>query len=217
MKTQSLLLVASLQLTFAPLTNALDLTPHPGFRMLENVKIPVLIFEDAPRKIQWQAPTNWTISGGGDLLRLRPLESSKSGMELRAIPRNSAKAPDPATERDATLSWVQPFLPASAGMVAFKQEIPGPFLLAGKPCRELTFTYTFQALDFTTSIALTDLDDEHSLAVIIYAPSADFAAIHAEGTQSMFRWMWLGSPTAHERGSGARVTGTSSSDYRPGK
>ena len=216
MKTKLLLPAIVSSMAFAPLTNALDLTPHPGFRMLEDMKIPVALFDDGPRKVQWQAPAKWTLAGGGDLLRLRPPESSSMGMELRIIPRNSAKAPEPATDSDATQSWAHPFLPGTASNIAFLREIPSPFLLGGKPSRELSFTYTHNARDFTVSIAVADLDDERSLAVIIYALNADFPAIHTEGTQSMFRWITLDSPSATAR-SGGRGTGTSSSDYRPAK
>ena len=215
MKTSSLLLGTIL--ACAPLGNALDLTPQPGFRMLEDMKIPVVIFDDAPRTVQWQAPVKWNLSGGGDLLRLRPSESPNTGMELRIIPRNSAKAPDPATDREAVQSWVLPFMPAEASKISFAREIPSPFLLGGKPSRELTFSYSYQAREFTTSIALTDLDDAHSLAVIIYAPTEAFAAIHTEGTQSMFRWSWLSSPSATHADGGNRGTGTASSDYVPAK
>ena len=138
-------------------------------------------------------------------------------MELRIIPRNSAKAPDPATDREAVQSWVLPFMPAEASKISFAREIPSPFLLGGKPSRELTFSYSYQAREFTTSIALTDLDDAHSLAVIIYAPTEAFAAIHTEGTQSMFRWSWLSSPSATHADGGNRGTGTASSDYVPAK
>ena len=214
MRTRLPLLAAILAVAASSVATALDLTPQLSFRLLEDMKIPVVIFEDGPRKVQWQAPAKWSLNGGGELLSLRPPDSSKMGMELRLIPRKAAEAPDGTTARDAVQSWVQPFLPADASKIAFQREIPSPFMLGGKPSRELTFTYTSLFENFTASIALTDLDDEQSIAVIIYARDADFASIHTEGIKSMFRWIWLGPASPHAR-PGARGSGTSSTDYRP--
>lgn len=216
MKIQSLL--ASIVLSFTGLSalQALDLTPTFTFRLLEDIKIPVLHFQDGPRKVQWQPPGSWAISGGGQSLTLRPPDSSNMAMELRLIPHNAAQAPDGTTALDAVLAWVQPFLPGDAGKVAFEREMPSPFMLGGKSSREMTFTYTSLAQNFTTSVAVVDLDSDHSIAVVIYARSKDFAAIHAEGTKSMFRWLLLDSASQHAQSAG-RGSGTASSDYRPGK
>ncbi len=171
--------------------HALELTPRYGFRDLEGVKIPVIYFDDGERRVQWQPPANWKISGGESSLLLTVPEQTNTGMELRIIPRKAAEAPDGKVDPQAASEWIKPFLPAVAQKQAFVQEIPSPFLLEGLSSRELTFTYTYLARDFTTSIALVNLDTEHSLAVIIYAPIKEFDRVHEEGTKSMFRWIIL--------------------------
>jgi len=52
--------------------HALDLTPITSYRELEGVRIPVISFEDGLRKVNWQPPDNWQLSGGGQQLNLYP-------------------------------------------------------------------------------------------------------------------------------------------------
>lgn len=188
--------------------HALDLTPEYGFRDLEGVKIPIIYFADGERRVQWQPPANWKISVVETGLMLTVPEQANTGMELRIIPRKAAEAPDGKIDPQAASEWIKPFLPAVAQKQAFVQEIPSPFLLEGLNSRELTFTYTYLARDFTTSIALVNLDTEHSLAVIIYAPIKEFDRVHEEGTKSMFRWIILKS-TAPQKPADAGAPGSS--------
>ena len=172
---------------------ALDLTPIDGFRELEGIKIPVVFFADDARKVQWQAPAQWRFVGGGDSLALYPATTPDAAMELRIISRKAAEAPDGTANPQAIANWVQPLLPVQAGKATFLREIPSPFLLGGLTSRELTFTYSLLGKDCKTSVALVNLDLEHSLAVIIYSRPDQFDLMHDEGTRSMFRWVWLDS------------------------
>jgi hypothetical protein len=192
--------------------NALDLTPTQGFRELEGVQIPIVFFADDARKVQWQPPGQWRMSGGSGSLTLLPPETPNAGMELRVVPRKASEAPDGRTDPQAAVTWAQPFLPAQSGNAAFVKELPSPFLLGGLSCREITFTYSYLNKEYKTSVALVNLDLEHTLVVIIYALTGDFDLIHEDGTRSLFRWVWLGSPAPKNR-IGARV----SSDYTPVK
>ena len=124
----------------------------------------------------------------------------------------AAEAPDGTTDLEAAASWAQPFLPGDPGKPTFVREAPSPFLLGGLASRELTFKHSYLHRDFTTSIAIVNLDIEHSLAVIISASTREFDAIHEEGNKSMFRWAWLGASPGRGR-PGPRAT----SDYLLGK
>src|SRR5262245_45275659 len=104
---QHLLLGTILTLVISPMSGALDLTPTPGFRTLEDVKIAVLFFEDGPRQVQWQAPARWTFSGDGKSVTLRPPDTSGAAMEIRLISINAAKAPDGTSAPDDLLKWAQ--------------------------------------------------------------------------------------------------------------
>jgi hypothetical protein len=200
MKVKHQLLCIALASLLTPTQiHALDLTPTAGFRELETMKIPVVFFEDGGRKVRWQPPGQWLISGGGTGLLISPPEASHTGMEFRVIPRKDAEVPDGKTDPKAAASWVQSLLPSDSEKITFVQEIPSPFLLGNLTSRELTFTYTYLAREFSTSVALVNLDLDHSLAVIIYAPTKDFQNIHEEGTKSMFRWVWLGTTPSKER------------------
>jgi len=184
----------------APLRiHALDLTPAAGFRDLEGVKIPVVFFQDEPRTVRWQPPAAWQWSGGGARLVLTPPGVPNAGMELRLIARKDADAPDGKADPKAAAEWVQPLLPDTFHDLKFTKENPSPFLLGGLNSRELNFTYTYIAREFTISVALVNLDLDHSLELIIYAPTAEFTPIHEEGTKSMFRWVWLSGSQAQSR------------------
>lgn len=187
---------------------ALDLTPTDGFRELEGVKIPVVFFVDDARKVQWQMPAQWRLVGGGDSLALYPKEISDAAMELRIISRKAAEAPDGTADPQAVAAWIQPLLPARAERATFVREIPSPFLLGALTSRELTFTYNYLGKDYKTSVALVNLDLEHSLVVIIYSRSDQFNLIHDEGTRSMFRWMWLESTPQRARTDSRAVRNT---------
>jgi len=171
--------------------SALDLTPSYGFRELEGAKIPVVFFKDDARTVQWQPPAEWKITGDEASLALLPAGKSNARMELRIVSRKAAEAPDGKADPQAAADWVQPLLPVTAEKASFVREIPSPFLLGGLSSREITFSYNYLARQFNVSVALVNLDLEHSLAVIIYAPSQEFTIIHEEGTKSMFRWIWL--------------------------
>jgi hypothetical protein len=244
MKTRHLVPALLFAAGLTPLS-ALDLTPpskstEPAFRVLEDTKIPIVVFPDGNRRVQWQPPADWELRGNATLLSLRPPGASKAAMELRVIPIAGARAPqsetasedliqgdtasedlkqsDTASEdlkqsdtaSEDLIQWARPFLPADARRVVFVREVPSPFLLGGLPSREVTFTYLSFARYCTTSIALVDLDDEHSMAIVISAPKSEFAAIRTAGIESMFRWKWIG-PTP-DRPAGGSPGGNNPAD-----
>ena len=171
--------------------NALDLTPINSFRDLEGTKIPVVLFEDGPRKVNWQPPDNWQLSGGGKQLNLYPGKIPLAAAQLKLIAHTAAQPPDRAAALDTFLKWATSFVPADATGLTFAKETPNPFLIGQKPSREFTFNYVSAATKCSTSVALVDLDANESLALVITARAEDFEGIYNDGTMSMFRWRWI--------------------------
>jgi len=175
---------------------ALDLTPITSYRELEGVKIPVISFEDGQRKVNWQPPENWQISGGDRELNLYPNKLPLAAAQLKLIPHGAAQPPERTAALDSLLKWAMSFVPGDATGITFDHEVPNPFLLDGKPSRELTFKYVSDAKKCCTSVALVDLDARQSLALVITARAEDFERAYRAWTSSMFRWQWVSRPVS---------------------
>ena len=129
MKVSILLLLTVAGFTAA---NALDLTPINGFRELEGVRIPVISFDDGQRRVNWQPPEGWQLSGGGDQLHLYPEKIPLAAMLIKLLPHDAAQAPANSAVDDL-LKWAMNFVPGDATNLSFDHETSSPFLLDGKP------------------------------------------------------------------------------------
>lgn len=187
MKTSVLLALAFASLHTA---HALDLTPIQSFRILEKMKIPVISFDDGKRKVNWQPPAGWQLSGGDNQLNVYPEKIPLAAMQLRILPNAAAQVPDPTTAQDELFKWALAFLPGDTTNLTFDHEAPSPFLLDNLHSRELTFNYVSAARKCSTSVALVTLDELQSFALVITARAEDFQVVHNTGTKSMFRWSW---------------------------
>jgi hypothetical protein len=164
---------------------ALDLTPRPGFRKLEQFQIPVVLFEDGARTVRWQPPNGWQVNAVGRALTFFPPKSSVAMARLEIRPPGAL-----AADAGAPLAWAQAHLPNKATESALSAERENPFSLAGLPAKERIYAYRLGAQHLTTAVAYVDLNGRESLALIVTALSADFDAIHAEAIASMFSWNW---------------------------
>jgi len=174
--------------------HALDLTPITSYRELEGVRIPVISFEDGLRKVNWQPPDNWQLSGGGQQLNLYPEKIALAAAQLKLIGHDAAQIPARTGALNDFLKWAMSFVPRDATGLTFDHESPNPFLLGGKPSREITVSYVSSAKKCSTSVALVDLDARQSLALVITACTEDFEQVYSAGTASMFRWQWITKP-----------------------
>ena len=175
----------SLILALAPLAaKALDLTPTISSRDLEGVQIPIVLFTDAGKKISFQPPVKWNVSGGGGVLSLYPPQLPDAVMQLVVRPR---KAPDPGATEDLE-KWCLAQLPQDATDPAREGEAANLFTLGTLPSREFTFSYAAQGRRFTTSVAFVDWNERERIAVIVTARTPDFRPIHETAMRSMFSW-----------------------------
>ena len=185
MKHPRLSACLALAAALSPLSGkALDLTPTPAFRDLEGVRIPIVLFTDAGKKIAFQPPAKWTVSGGDSSVSLYPSERPDAVMQIRVRPR---KPLAPGTTEDME-KWCLAQLPPDATEPTREGEAANVFTLGTLPSSEFTFSYAAQGRRFTTSVAFVDWNERERVAVIVTARTADFAPFHAAAMRSMFSW-----------------------------
>ena len=169
----------------APLAaKALDLTPAPGSRDLEGIRIPIVLFTDAGKKIAFQPPVKWNVSGGETALSLYPPELPDAVMQLRVHPR---KPLDPGAAEDLE-KWCLSQLPQDAADLTREGDAENVFTLGPLPSHEYTFSYSAQGRRFTTSVAVVNWNDRERIAVVVTARTADFRPTHEAAMRSMFSW-----------------------------
>lgn len=168
---------------------ALDLTPIPGFKELEGIKIPVVLFSDGAKKIQYMPIGDWHLSGGGKTLNLTPPDVDQASMRFMLIEKKAPEAQVAASAAPEDLqAWAKQFIPPGAKHVTFVTKVPSPFTLEGHGSNEFIFTYALYGSGETISISIVDLSDTERMVVIISARTKDFEPIHKACIASMFSW-----------------------------
>lgn len=162
--------------------SAVDLTPAHGFRDLEGFRIPVVRFADGARRITYQPPAKWRVSGGGESLHLFPPACDEASMQLCSKGRRT-------TEENSD-AWTRDLLPPTSAGVERIGESAGLFTLGAQPSRAVTYTYSLSGRRFQASIATVDLSEKEQLVVIVTARQHDFKVVHDEAIASLFSWQW---------------------------
>ena len=158
----------------------LDLTPHPGFRELEGIQIPIVELADGGRKVTFQPPAGWKCEGGPRLLKFTPPDPAERRVELRL---------DTVAEPDLD-RWCRELLPRLATQIALAAQADSPFTLRGLPSSENTYTYAFQSRLYTTSIACVELSPGQRLALVVTASPENFKATHEAAVRTLFSFDW---------------------------
>lgn len=151
---------------------------------MEGFKIPVLLFSDAGKKINFQPPSKWVVSGGGATLSLYPPNVPDAVMQMRVRPIK----PMPAGLTEDFEKWCRAQLPQDAQQATLEGEAENVFMLGTLGSRQFTYSYAAQGRRFTTSVAIVDWTPTERLAVIITARSTDFTAVQGPALRSMFSW-----------------------------
>ncbi len=166
---------------------ALDLTPTHGFRDLEGFRIPVVYFRDGARKVTYQPPTDWQISGGGTSFQLFPPGRDGAAVQFR---KDTLPIKGDVAEAGDIAQWFRDQLPPQATDVERIGESSGQFTLGPQPSRAVRFSYALSGHRYVAEVAVVDLDEKERLAVIVTALQADFKAVHEETVASLFHWQW---------------------------
>ena len=169
----------------APLTaHALDLTPERAWRDLEGCKIPIVRFADEGKKVNFQPPVKWNVSGGGTSLNFYPPDCPDAVMHFRVITR---RPPEPGLKEDLE-KWCRGMLPADAADPTLEGETTNPFTIGLLPCQDYTYSYSALGRRFCTSVSVVDWSEKQRFAVVVTARLTDFKAIHETAMRSMFSW-----------------------------
>lgn len=166
---------------------ALDLTPTQGFRELEGFRIPVVHFTDGARKVVYQPPAGWRVSGGGAALNILPPDRQEAAVQLRTVQRQAPANAAAAEDFDA---WARTQLPPAATGIEKLGAAEGQFTIAAQPSRARIFSYSMVGRRFFASVAAVDLTDTERLAVVVTAREPDFKALQDEAVASFFSWQW---------------------------
>ena len=167
---------------------ALDLTPESSERILEGVHIPLVLFHDSDTSYTYQPPNNWRSSGGGTAITFFPVEQAEALMKLQVIkhaPGTHAIADIPSED---FVKWSRSRLPANAEDIKVVSENPNVFALAGKPARELVFSYKAGGQRFQTSVAALDWNERELFTAVVTALSTDFPTVYSAANGSLFSW-----------------------------
>jgi hypothetical protein len=167
--------------------HALDLTPTEGFRELEGFRIPVVRFSDGARRVVYQPPAGWRISGGGESLQVLPPDRVEAAVQFRTHRRPPLGENGSAEDFDA---WSRSLLPPAATDIAALGAADGQFTLGAQPSRARRFSYAHSGRRFLASVAAVDLGDTERLSVVVIARESDFKGIHDEAIASLFSWQW---------------------------
>ncbi|MES2571490.1 MAG: hypothetical protein V4710_15735 [Verrucomicrobiota bacterium] len=180
--------IAAFLLLSCGTTHALDLTPKEGFKELEGIKIPVLLFTDKGQTVSWIPP--WPVTGEGNRITLRPTNAVHSAMFIEVRKRASSAVPAPGATQTDLITWALPFLPQDLEKLVFSSMIPCPYQLHSKPSQEYIFNYVSQARAMTSSLSYVDLNDEERVFVHITSLAEAFKSFRSQAIPSMFRWEW---------------------------
>lgn len=167
---------------------ALDLTPQFSTRDLEGFAIPIIRFSDDGRKINYQPPAGWRVSGGGSKLSLLPGNLPDAIAKMQVFPRT----PEMGTSDtpDELKAWAMSLLPLDSTKAVLQSELQGQFTLETHPSQEYTFAYVQQGIAFIKSVAIVELGEAERFVLTVAARENDFKTVHEEAIASMFSWEW---------------------------
>lgn len=167
---------------------ALDLTATPGFRELEGMKVPVLQFTDAARKLTYRPPADWRMSGGGSVLEFDAPGFGQNSMKLMVVKKPAGYPATPELTAATVQAIARAVLPKDAEQLQQTRETPSPFTLEGRPSLELSFTYLRFSQRETASLAVVDRSETEWFVMMVEAREADFETVHTQAIRSMFSW-----------------------------
>jgi len=195
MKTAShtfrLLIAATLALATVPIAKALDFKATRSFRMLEGVKIPLLLFPDGTREIRYEPPDRWEIAGEGATISFRPKGLAMAELKLILSPKAPARAGERAGQVPAPGEVLNAHLPPDATKVEPVSEAENPFMLENAGSHEAVLAFTSGGQRYRISIATCDLNPTQWLAVVTTAFERDFEEVRRAAIGSMFSWQAL--------------------------
>lgn len=169
-------------------THALDFQPTASFRVLENARIPVLLFPDGDRTIRYEPPDGWQMASQGASITFRPRAIAHAELKFVATSKSPKDAGNGGSGVPPPKDIVAGLLPADATELAPVSESENPFLLETVGSREAIFAYTSDGQRCRISIATCDVNATQWLAVVTTALERDFEIVRRTAIGSLFSW-----------------------------
>lgn len=166
---------------------ALDLTPIRGFRESDGIRIPVIYFTDAKRKVSYQPPSDWRVAAGGASMQMFPPAYTQAVMQF-AVSERKGETEAAAETQDVWERSLRERLPAGAVDIEKVEDCAGRFTINQSASRDVTFAYTITGHRFQATVAVVDISDAQRLTVVVSARQADFKAFSGEAFGSLFSW-----------------------------
>ncbi len=151
------------------------------------MQIPIVIFLDGNRKVAYEPPKEWQLSGGGTQLRLFSSRFAETEARFQLYKR------EPSRDRkqgEDLKKWAIGLLPTSCTEVQLATRYKNPFMLGSTGSSEFIFNYTSSGRLFSASVAIVDLSPRERLVVTTTARADNFQAVRQEVISSLFRWTW---------------------------
>ena len=180
--------VAAALISFGANGRALDFQPTSSFRVLENARIPVLLFPDGDRTIRYEPPDGWGVVGEGASISFRPRAIAQAELRLAVAAKSPKDAGNAVAKVPLPKDLVAGLLPADATEVVPVAENENPFLLETIGSRESVFAYTSDGQRFRISIATCDFNATQWLSVVTKALERDFEIVRGTAIGSLFSW-----------------------------
>jgi hypothetical protein len=180
--------LAILCLATAARAEEINLIPVRSVREQDGIKFPQLEFTDGKKKITYEQPRGWIISGDSSQIKFTPPDvSAKAAIEQS--PLSAPQIFDEATTK-MLQQEVLASVPSGSQKTTMLSEEKNPLMMGGHETYEVTVSYQFFGHELITSTLFMNTKDTQ-LRFRLTAEKADFENVHKAFRGSLFSWQWL--------------------------
>jgi hypothetical protein len=183
------LLLAAFGGFVATASAAIDFTPVASQRTLEGAVFQQLVFRDGTRKVAYEQPRGWNVSGGGASILFTPPDVSQAQARIDQTPLQQPQTFDEATAK-LLQEQALTFLPPNSQNPAVVGEERNAILIDGQATYEVTMQYLFYGEEYEMSVLFVNIGDTQLRCQVI-AKKNDFPKIHTLFRGSLCSLQWL--------------------------
>ena len=195
-------------LSTAVFANAeINLSPSVSEYVANGMKMHQLIFRDDKRKIEYEAPQDWTVGGSENQLALKPKKNfAEASITVASLQKSQAF--DENTIKTLTEQFLAG-LPVGSQFGKIEEQVVNPVLLDGNGSLEITASYQMMGEKFLRSAIFVNLPHAQ-LVFRLSARKDDFQSLHRDFKASILSWHWIdqSEEASAESGNATAATGT---------